>query len=147
MKKIFLVLSLSLAVVLTASARPATKNDPDVERVFNQLFAGASNVAWSKIEGGFQKASFIWGDHQTIAFFDSDAKVVGSIRGLFFNQLPLSVIMSVNGSFKDHIVLEVREITNEEGVNYTLLIEYKNKKYKIRMDSLGDLLEKQKVKK
>jgi hypothetical protein len=147
MKQFFLVVSLSLAVVLTAAASPAPKNDPRVEKAFSKLFAGASNVSWSKVEGNYMKASFIWADHQTVAFFGSDANLIGSIRGLFFNQLPLSVIRSFNSSYSDHVVLEVREISNDEGVNYTLLTEHKNKKYRIRISGTGDVFEKVRVKK
>jgi len=147
MKQFFLVLSLSLAVVLTASANPTPVNDPKVEKAFSKLFAGASNVSWSKEEGNYLKASFVWGDHYTVAYFGEDGKLLGSIRGLFFNQLPLSVIRSFNSSFSDHIVLEVREISNDEGVSYTLLTEHKNKKYRIRMNGLGDVIEKTRVKK
>ena len=147
MKKTFLVLSLFLAVILTTSAKPITKEDPRVEQEFKKQFAGATNVKWSRIEGGYLSASFTWADRQTIAYFNSDAELVGCIRGLLFNQLPLSVMRSVEGHFQNPVVIEIREITNDEGVNYTIVLEYKNKTYKIRLNSLGDLLEKEKVKK
>lgn len=147
MKQFFLVITLSLAVVFTTAAHPAPAEEPSVEKVFRQLFAGASNVSWSKEEGSLLKASFLWGDHHTIAYFDSNGNLLGSIRGLFFAQLPLSVIRSVNSKFGDHIVIEVREISNETGVSYTLMTEYKDKKYKLRLDSLGGVIEKEKIKK
>ncbi len=56
------------------------------------MFAGASHVKWSEIKEGFLKVSFVWGGHRAVAFFDTDAQLIGTIRGLFFNQLPLSVI-------------------------------------------------------
>ena len=86
MKKIFLVLSLSLAVVLTTAARPATKEDPRAEQAFSKLFAGASHVKWEETKEGLTKVSFVWGDHRTIAYFDAKAELVGTIRGLFFKK-------------------------------------------------------------
>jgi len=147
MKKFFLVLSLSLAVVLTTGARPTTKEEPLAEQAFKKMFAGASHINWEKTKEGFNKVSFVWGDHRTIAFFDAKAELVGTIRGLFFKELPLSVAKAVTDHVKDPVVLEVNEIFNSEGVNYTLVIEQKNKKYRIRLNSLGYILEKEKIKK
>ncbi len=147
MKQFFLIITLSLAVVFSTAAAPAPADDPAVEKTFRQVFAGASNVTWSKEEGKLMKASFLWGDHHTIAYFDNNGRLLGSIRGLFFNQLPLTVIRSVNTEFEGHIVLEVREIANDEGVSYTVMTEHKDKKYKLRLDSLGGVIEKEKLKK
>ena len=146
MKKFLLLLPLLLVITcLTAFARLNTPVDPRAEQAFKKEFAGAANVIWSKA-GEFLRVSFTWADHQTVAYFNADAELVGCIRGLFFNQLPLTVIRSVEKQFKNSIVLEIREITNDEGVNYTLVAEYKDKKYKIRLNSLGDLLAKEKLK-
>lgn len=106
MKKFFLVLSLSLAVVLTTAAHPVTKENPKVEKAFQKMFAGASHVNWSEVKEGFLKVSFVWGGHQAVAFFDKNAYLIGTIRGLFFNELPLSVTKSVTDNFNAPIVLE-----------------------------------------
>lgn len=147
MKQFFLAITLIATVALSAAARPVSTEEPSVEKAFRQLFSGASNVSWSKEEGRLLKASFLWGDHHTIAYFDSNGKLLGSIRGLFFNQLPLTVIRSVNSNFEGHIILEVREISNDEGINYSLVTEHKDKKYRLRLDSLGGVIEKEKIKK
>ena len=71
MKKFFLAVSLSLAVVLTTAAHPVSNENPLVEKAFQKMFAGASNVNWGKVNDGLLKASFVWGGHQTIAIFES----------------------------------------------------------------------------
>lgn len=147
MKQFFLLVSLTVTVALSAFANPVETNDPLAEQAFKKLFNGASHVSWSKEEGNFLRASFLWGEHHTIAYFDQSGKMVGSIRGLFFSQLPLSVMRSFSASFDGHVVLEVREIANAEGVTYTLATEYKNKNYRIRMDSLGGLIENERIRK
>src|SRR5688572_26354164 len=134
MKQFFLVLSFFFTLLLTTSASSSPAADPAVEKAFNKLFAGASHVSWSKEDGNYLRASFIWGDHHTLAYFDTNARLVGSIRGMFFSQLPLAVVRSFNSSFENHVVLEVREIFNEESINYSLLTECKNKKYRIRLN-------------
>lgn len=147
MKKFFLALSVSLAVVLTAAAHPGTSENPRAEQAFKKMFAGASHVSWSEVKEGFLKVSFVWGDHRTIAFFDKNAHFVGSIRGLFFKELPLSVAKSVTDHFNNPVVIEVNEIFNEDGINYALVIESKNKKYNVRLSSLGHVLNKERIKK
>jgi hypothetical protein len=147
MKKFFLLLPLLFVVIsLTTFARLNSNIDPRTEKAFKNEFAGAANVTWAKA-GDFMKASFTWADHQAVAYFNTHAEFVGCIRGLFFNQLPLTVIRSVERNFKNAGILEIREITNDEGINYTMALEYKNKKYKIRLNSLGEILENQKLKK
>lgn len=147
MKQFFLAITLMLAVAFTAAAHSTPKGESPVEKTFSQLFAGASHVSWSKEEGNFLRASFLWGDHHTIAYFDGSGRLLGSIRALFFSQLPLSVLRSFNNNFEGHIVLEIREISNEEGVSYTLVTEHKDKKYKVRLGSMGSVIEKVRIKK
>ena len=146
MKKFFLALSLSLAVVLTTAAHPAEKENPRVEKAFQKMFAGASHVSWSEVKG-FLKVSFVWGGHQSVAFFDRNAQLLGTIRGLFFKELPLSVTKAVTERFDNPIVLEVNEIFNEEGIRYALVLEYKNKKYNVSLNSFGEVVERERIKK
>ena len=147
MKQLFLSLALIATVALTAAAKPTPVAEPSVEKTFSQIFAGASHVTWSKEDGQYMKASFLWGEHQTIAYFENNGRLIGSIRGLFFNQLPLTVIRMFNSEFAGHTVIEVREISNEEGTSYSLVTESKDKKYKLRLSAQGNLLDKERVKK
>lgn len=147
MKKSFLLLPLVLvAISLTAFARLNSKVDPRAEQAFNKEFAGASNVTWAST-GNFLKASFVLADHQAVAYYNSDAELVACVRSLFFNQLPLTVIRSVERNFKNADILEIREITNDDGINYTMMLESKNKKYHVRVNSMGEILEQEKLKK
>jgi len=147
MKKFFLALSLSLAVVLTTAAHPVVAENPLAEKAFQKMFAGASHVNWSEVKEGFLKVSFVWGGHQAVAFFDKNAHLIGTVRGLFFNELPLSVTKSVTDNFGTAPVLEVNEIFNEEGIRYRVIIEYKNKKHEIRLNGHGHILDRMTVKK
>ncbi len=146
MKKIFSVLSLFLVVISLASfANPKKTEDPQTLKAFNKLFAGASNVSWSK-EQGYLRASFTWGDHHTVAYFDSNAQLAGSLRGLFFKELPLSVMRSMEKHFNEAVILEITEIFNEDGVRYKVILENKEKKYQVYMNSLGDMTDKTRIK-
>lgn len=146
MKKIFLLSPLLLAFAsLTAFSRLTNNVDPRAEQTFKNEFAGATHVVWAK-KGSFLMATFTWGDHQTVAYFNANAELLGCIRGLFFNQLPLTVMRSVEKNFKDAIILQAMEITNGEGVRYKVIVEYKDKKHEIRLNSLGDIIANQKLK-
>ncbi len=144
-KNLFLLAMLMSATILTASASPAAGADPRTEKNFQQQFAGAQNVHWEKVGEGFSKVSFTWGGHRTEAYYDQSGQLAGSIRGLFFEQLPLSVVRAVGSSFRDAVVIEVREITNDEGTNYRLVLEKNNKKFKVRLNSYGALIEKERI--
>lgn len=111
------------------------------------MFAEASHVNWSEVKEGFLKVSFVWGGHQSVAIFDRNAQLIGTIRGLFFKELPLSVTKAVTERFNNPVVLEVNEIFNEEGVRYALVLEYKNKRYNVSLNSLGDVVERERIKK
>ena len=147
MKKFVLLLPLFLAVIsVTSFARNTPDADPRAEKAFNRYFAGAANVKWSE-EAGFIKVTFTWAEHRTVAYFNLNGELAGSIRNLFFNQLPLSVMRSVQQNFKNPIVVEIREISNEEGIYYALTVEEDNKKFKVRVNGIGEILERTKVKK
>ena len=45
------------------------------------------------------------------------------------------------------MILETMEISNETGVSYKLIMEYKNKKYEVSLNSFGDILDNKKLKK
>ena len=148
MKKNLLILSLSLIVISMASfANPTKVEEPKAVLAFNKMFTGATNVKWTNEQDGYSQVAFTWGDHRAIAFFDANAKFAGSIRGIFFKELPLSVIRSVNRQYDEPVVLQVSEIYNEEGVRYSMELEYKHKLYKVKFDALGSLIEKTRIKK
>jgi hypothetical protein len=147
MKKIFLLLPLFLLFAgLTAFSRLSSTVDPRAEQLFKKEFSSAENVVWSK-KGDLLAASFTWADQQAIAYFNSDGELVGCLRGLFFSQLPLTVTRSFERNFKNAIILESIEITNDEGVSYRLVMEHKEKRHEIRLNSSGEILSNKKLKK
>ena len=105
MKNSLLLLPLLLvAISITTFARLNNKVDPRAEQAFKKEFVGASNVTWTTT-GNFLKASFVWADHQAVAYYNNDAEFVACVRGLFFNQLPLTVIRSMERHFKNAFIL------------------------------------------
>ena len=146
MKKSFLLLPIFLALIsLTSFGRTAPNIDPRAEETFKKYFAGAANVKWTE-EAGYLKVSFTWADLRTVAYFNLNGEFAGSIRNLFYNQLPLAVMRSLQQNFDKPVVVEIREVSNDDGIYYGLTVEDGNRKFKIRVNSTGELLEKTKIK-
>jgi len=146
-------LIVSLAVVLAAGVTPSlahgTDTDPRAKKIFAQQFAGAQHVKWSSLEDGYLRVTFVLNGVSAESFFDKDAELLGTVRNLFYSQLPLVVIQSLDNRFGGSTVIEVKEVTNIDGTNYKVVLEQKDKKYSVRLNSLGEItdLQKEKIKK
>ena len=146
-------LIVSLAVLVTAGFTPAlahtSDNDPRAEKIFAKQFTGAQNVKWTRLDDGYLRVTFVLNGIGAETFFDADAEVVGTVRSLFYNQLPLSVVQTVNNRFGEASIIEIKEVTNSDGTGYRITLEQNNKKYRIRVNSIGEIteLEKEKIKK
>ena len=134
MKKIFLFLSLMMAATATMFA--AKDPDPNVEEVFKKEFPGAQAVSWSEQEG-FQKATFILAGHRTIAYFDQHEELLGCVRDIFYDQLPMAVMKAVDKKFQGADFSEVRELSNADGTSYLLTVDKDRKKFKVQVTSDG----------
>jgi hypothetical protein len=141
-------LIVSLAAILATGLSPVlaheTNGDPRAEKIFAKEFAGAQNVKWIRLDEGYLRVTFLLNGIAAETFFDADAELLGTVRNLFYNQLPLVVMQTVNKRFVDAVIIEVKEITNTEGTSYKVVLEQKNKKYLVRLDSLGQVSDVQK---
>jgi hypothetical protein len=147
MKKIFLSLSLMLtAAVTSVFAKEGPGIGEEVLTSFNKEFAGAQSVEW-KVLDNYVKATFVLGDHRTVAYFDTNGELQGSIRALFYNQLPLRVMTAVDKKYADADVLDISEINNSNGTSYRITLEAQQKTYRIRVDVDGNITDTEKVKK
>jgi len=146
-------LIVSLAVILTIGSAPAlahgSDTDPRAEKKFSQQFAGAQNVKWTRLDDGFLRVTFVLNGIGAESFFDQDAELLGTVRNLFYSQLPLSVIQSIDNKFGQISATEVKEITTSGGTSYRVVFEQDNKKYSVRLNSLGEIgdLQKERIKK
>ena len=146
MKKIILSLCVLAICSSTLFAADQPVNNPRAHETFRKEFSGAQSVNWS-LEGQFAKASFILGGNSAIAWFDAEGALVGSIRDLSYNQLPLVVMTALEKRFPQSANLDIREITNEEGTRYKLTVEHNSKKLKVALYPDGTIESVQRVKK
>lgn len=146
-KRFFLVSSFMLVIASSSAwASGEPKISKAVKESFNKEFMGAKLLEWSE-EAGFLKATFILGDHRTQAFFKEDGQLQGSIRTLFYNQLPLAVMTAVDKRFSNAEILDVNEINNSLGTAYTITLEAKHKKYRLRLGANGNINDIERLKK
>ena len=149
MKNLIVSIATVLATGLTPVFANAADDDPRAAKIFAKEFAGAQNIKWTQLEDGYLRVTFLLNGVAAESFFDADAELLGTIRNLFYNQLPLSVMQTVNNRFAEAVVLDVREITNPEGTTYKVALEQKGRKYTVKLNSLGQIMEiqKQRIKK
>jgi len=146
MKKVLLSASLFLIVAVTTAF---AKNDPgiteELKASFEKEFIGAQSVRWIE-SGDYYRVNFVFQGCVTEAYYNKEGEFEGSVRSLFFNQLPISAITSVNKRFAGADVLDVYEISNANGTRYRLTLTSQKKKYKVMVDASGNILEKERIK-
>ena len=147
MKKIILSLSLLVTAGLsTVFAARDPNPDEQVLSLFKKEFTAAENVIWSR-QGDYDKATFLLAGYRVVAWFNPQtAQLEGSVREIFFDQLPLSVMTAVDRRFEGAEISNVKEINNSEGTSYRILLNAKNKKYTIKVSSGGNISDVEKLK-
>jgi len=146
MKKVFLSTAFMLVIALsTAFAKTGPGIGEELQATFEKEFSGAVSVNWKETDEYF-KANFIFQGSVTEAYFNKEGQLTGSIRALFFNQLPMAVIIAVNKRFADADVLDVYEINNDNGTLYRLTLTSEKRKYRLMLDASGSIQEKTKLK-
>jgi hypothetical protein len=147
MKKVFLsfsvILMLSVANVSAADGRPVTK---EVQAAFKKEFPAAEGLSWNEV-GDFCRAAFLLDGHRVEAYFSDDGKLQGSIRDIFFSQLPMAAMSAIEKKYAGADVSEVNEITNDEGTIYRVSLESLGKKYRVKIDANGNIAQADKLKK
>ncbi len=145
MKKIIISFSLLLTACLTAVfANNAVTPNEKILASFKKEFSTAQDVTWNK-QDNFDKATFLLGASWVIAYFNPAGQLEGCARDILFDQLPLAVMTAINKRFTAAEIINVREITNGDGTHYRLALEAKNKKYKVKVDSSGNINEVDKL--
>src|SRR5678815_3395114 len=96
MKKIVVTLLALLTIGITVTlAGPATNVDPKILSAFRKEFSFAKNVKWEE-EGNLARVVFLLNDQGITAWYNSDAELVTTARNILYNQLPISVMRSLD---------------------------------------------------
>ena len=144
MKKYLITTSILVMSVISSSA---SEPDPDQKTLeeFRREFPSAQSVTWSQ-ELDFSKAVFVLAGKRTIAYFNESGELAGSVREIFYDQLPLTVMTSLEKKFEKADVINIREVNNAEGTQYRIRLEAEGKKYLVLVQANGNISDISKVK-
>ena len=117
----------------------------ELKAAFKKEFSGAEAVRWQESED-FYKVNFVFQGCVTEAYYNKEGELEGSVRSLFFNQLPLVVMTSVTKRFSDADVLDVYEINNANGTKYRLTLISEKRKYRVMVDASGNIVDRERLK-
>lgn len=137
MKKIFIAVTILFIVGCGVSyANGKDKVNPTILAAFQKEFIGAGNVSWDNY-GDIVKASFVYNNVRTVAYFNGDAELVGTVRTILFNELPLAVMKQVDQHFGLIPVYDIVEYSSNGETVYSMTAEQASKKIKIKANLEG----------
>jgi hypothetical protein len=146
MKKIIVTLFAFLTIGIAGSIANAEPDvDPKILSAFQKEFSFAQNVKW-QIKGEFAQVNFSVNDHGFIAWYNSNAELVGTARNILYMQLPLSVIRTLEKDFADASLSGFVEITRDDETLYQVHAERKNKKLLLEVSPGGNVMMVKRIK-
>ncbi|MFL5742444.1 MAG: hypothetical protein ACJ75B_19630 [Flavisolibacter sp.] len=122
MKRLFLVLTLSLSLVSIRSFANGIEVSGNVLESFKNSFKNASDVSWSMVDH-YYKASFVINDQHISAFFDQEGQIIAMTRNITTNQLPISLQLSLKKNYGNYWITDLFEMNDDQGISYYVSIE------------------------
>ena len=135
---------LSMCVMLTVSFTSLFANSGDdpntkAEQRFRIAFPGAEGVKWSQ-EGVYTKAVFLFYGRGTQALFNADGELLGSVRNIFYADLPVRVMMAVRKRFDNAIPFGITEVNRVDGTQYKFFVEKGKKRIEANISPDGSFI-------
>jgi len=110
---------------------------------FQKLFPKAFDVEW-ELDGENYKVEFETGllgtDHDV--WFDKTGKLFRHKEEITKSDLPQKVLAKISNSFKGYRVDDVKKITENGKITYTLELKSFTEEWKVAFDSEGNILSK-----
>ena len=146
MKKTFVTLFALLTIGITVSlADPITNVDPKILSAFQKEFSFAKNVKWEE-EGNLTRVIFSLNDQGITAWYNSDAELVTTARNILYNQLPISVIRSLDNEYAGADIFGIVEISRNSETYYQIRADKKSKKLLLKASPSGNITVLKKIK-
>lgn len=123
MKMFFFALTLVTTLFTKSSfANEGTAIEPEVLKSFQTTFAAAQNADWTETENLY-KVQFALNDQRITAFYQKDGTIAAITRNISPMQLPVSLHTALKNDYKSYWVVELFELSNEDGVQYYVTLE------------------------
>lgn len=146
MKKIIVTLFAFLTIGIAGSiANEEPDVDPKILSAFQKEFSFAQNVKW-QIKGEFAQVNFSVNDQGFIAWYNTNAELVGTARNILYMHLPLSVIRTLEKEFADASFFGCVEITRDDETFYQVQAERKSKKFLLQVSPGGNVMMVKRIK-
>ena len=129
----FLIIGISAVM---ASGRPGI--DPKILSAFQKEFSFAKNAKW-EIKGNLTQVNFLLNDQGVTAWYNSDGELVTTARTILYNQLPISVIRTLEKVYAGAEFISIIEVSRSNETYYQLRIDEKNKKYLLKASPSGSI--------
>ena len=146
MKKTFVTLFAFLAIGIAATfADPITNVDPKILSAFQKEFSFAKNVKWEE-EGNLARVIFSLNDQGITAWYNSNAELVTMARNILYNQLPISVMRSLDKGYEGADIFWIVEISRNSETYYQIRADKKSKKFLLKASPSGNITVLKKIK-
>jgi hypothetical protein len=142
MKKLATVLAATV-MLLSASAFTKESNDTKattkVEKSFKTDFSKAENATWRKI-GDVFIANFLLDDVELEAAYNSDGELVGTLKKVQAQDLPLAVNLAIAKKYNGYeVAKKAEEITFEKQTSYYINVSNGKEILKLKCSVNGEL--------
>ena len=136
---------LSMCVVLTLSFSSLFANgdfgpNTKAEQRFKMAFPGAEEVKWSQ-EGTYTKAIFLFYGRGTQALFSADGELLGSVRNVFYADMPVRAMMAIRKRFNNAIPFGVTEVNRLDGTHYRFFVEKGKQRFEGSISPDGNFIQ------
>lgn len=128
MKKFLIILAIAAGSISAANAgTPAVydgeeKINARVLDAFNREFRTAKDIIWT-IGNDYYEASFMYNDQYIAAYYNMDGEVIGLVRNITQQNLPLTLQTELKKNYSDHWISNLFEVTKESGTCYYITVE------------------------
>ncbi|HWJ91482.1 MAG TPA: hypothetical protein VNR87_10245 [Flavisolibacter sp.] len=122
MKRLILVLTLSLSFISFSSFAKEIDVNTSVLESFNSTFKNATEVSWTTVDS-YYKANFAFNGQYISAFYDAEGHMVAISRNITTGQLPLGLQFALKKDYSNLWISDLFEISGDEGTYYCITLE------------------------
>jgi hypothetical protein len=119
--------------------------DPKILSAFQKEFSFAKNAKW-EVKGNLTQVNFLINDQAVMAWYNSDAELVTTARNILYNQLPISVIRTLEKEYGGADFFGITEVERNNETYYQIMADKKNKKYFLKASPSGNIIVLKKTK-
>ena len=147
MKKTFSTLFAFLIIfsAATMASERVADVDPKILSAFQKKFSFATNAKW-EVKGNLTQVNFLLNDQGVTAWYNSAAELVTTARNILYNQLPISVIRTLDKEYAGADFLGITEVNRNNETYYQIRADEKHKKFLLRASPSGNIIVLKKIK-